>query len=103
MSPLGTPAYRTVVSLAESALRRGHEIIIFGTGDGVESMKNDIVGPSMLQLTKLRGGGRLLVCRESARRRGLSAEAGLIEGVKMSSLAEMVELLYSCDRTLIFG
>lgn len=104
MSPPGTVGFRTAVNLAEAALRRGHEIIIFGTGDGVENLKESAASPLANRLMGIREAGvRLMVCRESTRRRGLSAEADLMKGVETSSLAEMVELMDSCDKTLIFS
>jgi len=104
ISPPGIPGLQTVVNLAEAALRRGHDAIIFGTGDGVENLKKSAANPLASYLTRLMEAGlRLMVCRESARSRGLSAEADFIGGVEMSSLAEMVELMDSCDRTLIFS
>ncbi|MFB0543360.1 MAG: DsrE family protein, partial [Candidatus Bathyarchaeia archaeon] len=94
LSPPRARGLHTVVNLAEAALRRGHEGIIFCTGDGVENMRKDRVDPLTPRLSRLLGEGvRVLVCRESARRRGLLTEAGLMEGVEMSSLAEMVELM----------
>jgi len=102
MSPPETWGFRTAVNLTQTVLRKGHEVIIFGTGDGVESMKKNAansLAPSLMKLLKM--GGRLLACRESVRRRSVSQEAGLIEGVEMSSLAEMVELMDLCDKTLV--
>lgn len=104
MSPPGTPGFKTAVNLAETALRRGHEAIIFGTGDGVENLKKNAVDPLAPRLAELlEMKGRLLVCRESTRRRIPSAETDLMKGVEMSSLAEMVELVDSCDKTLVFS
>ena len=104
MSPPETRGLHTVVNLAEAVLRKGHEGVIFCTGDGVENMRKDMVGPLAPRLTGLLGEGlRVLVCRESARRRGVLAEAGLMEGVEMSSLAEMVELMDFSEKTIVFG
>jgi sulfur relay (sulfurtransferase) complex TusBCD TusD component (DsrE family) len=104
VSPHGTPGFQTAVNLAEAALRRGHEAIIFGTGDGVENLTEGADDTLVRRLTTIREAGmRLMVCRESTRRRGLSPEGGLIKKVEMSSLAEMVELMDFCDKTLVFG
>ena len=103
ISPPETRGFRTSVSLAEAVWRRGHKVIIFSTGDGVESMKKNVadsLAPCLMKLLKM--GGRLLACRESIRRRSSSQGSGLMEGVEMSSLAEMVELMDLCDKTLVF-
>lgn len=104
ISPAETLGFQTAIKLAEAALRRGHEITIFGTGDGVENLKKNSSNPLAQPLKRLiEARVRLLVCRESTRSRGFSADDGLMEGVEMSSLAEMVELMDSCDKTLVFG
>lgn len=104
LSPPAAGGLHTMVNLAEAVLRRGHESIIFCTGDGVENMREDMLGPLAPRLTRLIGEGvRVLVCRESARRRGALTGVGLREGVEMSSLAEMVELIDFSEKTIVFG
>jgi len=104
LSSPGGHGVTTTSKLAEAALRRGHEVNIFFTGEGVENLRRDAEGPSARLLAKLAAGGvRVLACRESARRKGLLTEGDLVEGAEMSSLAGMVELMDSSDRTLVFG
>jgi len=103
LSPPRTLGFLTVVNLAEAALRRGHEVVIFGTGDGVENLRKSVaplLAPHIMRL--IEAGVRLLACRESMRSRGLSAGSDLMENVKVSSLAEMVELMDFCDKTIVF-
>ena len=104
LSPSGTRGPLTAVKLAEAALRRGYQGIIFCTGDGVENLRRGTASPLAARLTRLiRGGARLMVCRESARRRGLLKGAGLMKGVEISSLGGLVELMDSSERALVFG
>ena len=104
LSPPRSRGLHTAVNLAYAALGRGHESIIFCTGDGVENVRENKIGLLSLPLARLiEKGLKVMVCRESARRRGLLTGVDLINGVKRSSLAEMVELMDSCERTLVFG
>lgn len=86
---------------AEAAVGRGHGVMAFFHMDGVRLLKASQAADCFGSLVPL--GVRLLVCRTSAKERGLESEGNLMEGVVMSSLSELVEMLERCDRALFFG
>jgi len=94
---------KTALNLSEAALRKGHGVIVFMTGDGALHAAQDMAESMALKMKQLvERGMQLVACRESLRQKGLHHEERLLEGVRISSLAEMVDLMDSSDKTLVF-
>ncbi|MEM2893039.1 MAG: DsrE family protein [Candidatus Bathyarchaeia archaeon] len=88
-------AVRGLRGISSASVKRGHSVIIFFTGDGVNHLREEGM------LNKLSSMGvRLLACRTSARERKVALEGTLREVVEISSLSMLVELLETCDRAL---
>jgi sulfur relay (sulfurtransferase) complex TusBCD TusD component (DsrE family) len=93
----------TVYELAKAALEEGHEATVFCDVEATYNlMKNQTMSANKIaQLIKQ--GVKVLVCRESARVRGIDTKGGLIEGVVESSLGKLAELMEQNDRVVSFG
>jgi sulfur relay (sulfurtransferase) complex TusBCD TusD component (DsrE family) len=105
-SPIQFQNTDTVFSFAEAAVKLGHEVTVFCDLDGVYNLKASQVLPDeetpaakIEQLVKK--GVEVLACMESARLRGIT-DKELIQGVKESSLARLVELMEESDRIVAF-
>ena len=95
---------KTALGLSEAALERGHTVTVFLTGNGTLNASQSSAETFSSTVKRLIEKGMIwLACRESLRQRGLASEGSLIPGVRVSSLAEMVETMESSDKTLIFG
>ena len=80
----------------------GHEVTIFFDADATHNLvANQTVANRIAGLIKQ--GVRVLVCRESARSRGINTEKDLIEGVVESSLGGLTDLMGKHDRIIAFG
>jgi sulfur relay (sulfurtransferase) complex TusBCD TusD component (DsrE family) len=93
----------TVYELAKAAVEEGHEATVFCDVEATYNlMKNQTTTAGKIdQLIKQ--GVKVLVCRESARVRGIDTKSGLIEGVVESSLGKLAELMEQNDRVISFG
>ena len=101
--PMQSQNTDTVYELAKAAVEEGHEATIFCDVEAAYNlMKNQTTTASKIaQLIKQ--GVKVLICRESARVRGIDTKGGLIEGVVESSLGKLAELMEQNDRVVSFG
>ncbi len=101
--PLQSENTDTVCTLANAAVEEGHKVTVFFD---VEAIYNLLDGEST-QKAKIadliKKGAKVLLCRESARIRGIDAKSGFIEGVVESSLGKLAELMEEQDRIIAFG
>jgi len=98
----------TIYEFAKAAVEMGHEVTVFCDTDATYNLMASQVLPNqttpaskIAQLIKT--GVRVLVCRESARLRGIDLQKNLIEGVVESSLGRLTELMEKHDRIVAFG
>lgn len=91
----------SAICLADIAVRRGHEVAVFFHMGGVHLLR---APQASIRLSYLASQGvRLLVCRTSAKARGIESEDELPDEAEMSSLRHLIELLDRCDRALFLG
>jgi sulfur relay (sulfurtransferase) complex TusBCD TusD component (DsrE family) len=94
-------AENTLTGLADAALSRDHEVTLFF---GDRSVSLLVPRDDEKDFTELQSRGTsLLVCRTSVATSGIPSSGGLIEGVKMSSLGELVDLMEDHDRVIFLG
>ncbi len=93
-------AENTLAGLADAALSRGHEVTLFFSDRSVRLL----VPRDEKDYTEFSSrGSRLLVCRTAVTTRGVPSLGGFIEGVEMSSLGELVDLMDDHDRMIFVG
>ena len=89
------------MGLADAALSRDHEVTLFFSDRSVR-----LLAPrdDEKDYTKFSSRGtRLLACRTSVATSGVPSSGGFIEGVEMSSLGELVDLMDDHDRVIFVG
>jgi len=106
--PMQSQNTDTVYELAKAALEMGHEVTVFCDIDATYNLMASQILPDqttpaskVAQLVKK--GVHVLVCRESARLRGIDVQKNLIKGVDESSLGKLTELMEEHDRIVAFG
>ncbi len=94
-------AENTLTGLADAALSRDHEVTLFFSDSSVRLLvsRDDERDYTGFQSR----GSRLLVCRTSVATSGVPSSGGFIEGVEMSSLGELVDLMDDHDRLIFVG
>jgi len=107
-APLQSQNTDTVYELAKAAVEMGHEVTVFCDVDATYNLLASQILPNqttpaakIAQLIKM--GVKVLVCRESARLRGIDVQKNLIEGVVESSLGRLAEMMEQHDRVVAFG
>ena len=105
-SPIQFQNTDTVFNFAGAATMLGHEVTIFCDLDAVYTLKAsqvlpDIETPAAKVAQLLEKGVQVLACMESARLRGI-VKKELVQGVRESSLARLVELMEESDRVVAF-
>lgn len=103
-SPLEDQNIDTVYKFAKAAIDE-HDVSIFCDLEAVYNLAAGQVSPNQRtpaeKLTELiEKGVHVLVCQQSARRRGLDVEKGLIQGTIKSSLSELSQLVEESDRVV---
>jgi len=98
----------TVYEFAKAAVEEDNEVMVFCDVDAVYNlMANQILPDQRTSAKKLAElitkGVHFLVCRESARLRGIDSNKALIEGAVESSLGELALLMYQSDRVIAFS
>jgi len=98
----------TVYEFAKAAVEEGHEVIVFCDVDAIYNlMASQILADQKTPAKKLAelivNGVHFLVCRESARLRGIDSKKALIEGAVKSSLGELALLMEQSDRVVAFS
>lgn len=96
-----TATIETARGLTASALVRGHKVTLFFNAESVRLLEAGKMAEDVAGLVTR--GVRLLACRTSAQECGITSPEDLAEGVDMSSLGELVELMEDCDRALFIG
>jgi len=106
--PMQSQNTDTVYELAKSAVEMGHEVTVFCDADATYNLMASQILPGqttpaskIAQLIKL--GVQVLVCRESARLRGIDPQKNLSEGVVESSLGKLAEMMEEHDRIVAFA
>ena len=105
-SPLEDQNIDTIYKFAKAAVEE-HEVSIFCDLDAVYNLVAGQTLPNQRtpaeKLAELiERGVQVLVCQQSARRRGLDVEEGLIQGTMKSSLGELSRLVEESDRVVSF-
>jgi sulfur relay (sulfurtransferase) complex TusBCD TusD component (DsrE family) len=94
-------AENTLTGLADAALSRDHEVTLFFSDESVRLL---VLRDKMRDYTEFHSRGtRLLACRTSVAASGVPSSGGFIEGVEMSSLGELVDLIVDHDRVVFVG
>ena len=106
-SPLEDQNIDTIYKFAKAAIEE-HEVSIFCDLDAVynlmasQTLPNQRTSPGKLA-ELIEKGVQVLICQESARRRGLDVEKGLLKGTMKSSLSELSQLVEESDRVVSFN
>ena len=87
--------------LTEAAVSMGHEVTVFLSEESVSVVGSERGEEAYAGL--MSRGARILVCRTSVAASGLQSRGGFLEGVEMSSLGELADLMGSSDRTVFLG
>lgn len=108
-SPYTWHGSNTLVSLAATALDKGHEVLgIFFFVDGVYNVARDAtIEEGMLEIkTSLQAliarGVPVMICSACADYRGITP-AGAIDGVEFAGIGSFAEIVESADRVISFG
>ena len=91
----------TVHHLTQATVSRGHRVVVFFNSQSTRLLGSDRDSPHLPALSEL--GVRLLACRTSALETGLAPKVPLMNGVEMSSLGELVDLMADAERVLFLG
>ena len=98
----------TVHELAKAAVEKDHIVTVFCDIEATYNLSARQVLPGqttptskMAELIKI--GVQILVCRESARVRGMTTKEDLIADVVESILGHLTELMEQHDRVVAFG
>ena len=84
--------------LTDAFIARDYKVAAFFTGPSVNMLKVD-----QEELKSLPVGVKMYACRTVSRDLGFTKQEGLLHGVKMSSLGELVELIEEADRCIFLG
>jgi len=106
--PMQSQDTDTVFEFAKAAMEEGHEVTVFCDTDATYNLMAsqilpDQITPASKMDQLIKAGVHVLVCRESARLRGIDVQKNLIEGVVESSLGRLAELMEKHDRIIAFG
>ena len=91
----------TVHHLTQATVSRGHRVVVFFNSQSTRLLGSDRDSPHLPALSEL--GVRLLACRTSVLETGLAPKVPLMNGVEMSSLGELVDLMADAERVLFLG
>lgn len=91
----------TAFKLAESALKQGHQVTLFASGDAIHNFINQqnpkgILNPEEKFSELINQGMRVDLCGTCLQFRGIKAE-NRIEGASPSSLKNLFTLMDDCD------
>ena len=98
----------TVYEFAKAAVEEGHEVMVFCDVDAVYNLMASQILPDQETPAKklaelISKGVHFLVCRESARLRGIDTKKALIKGAIESSLGELALFMDQSDRVIAFS
>jgi len=98
----------TVYELSKAAVDMSHEVTVFCDADATFTLltrqtSSDKASPAGKMAELIAKGVNVLVCRESARLRGIDVKRDFVEGVVESSLGKLAELMEQHDRIVSFG
>ena len=107
-SPMQFQNTDTVYEFAKAAVEEGHEVMVFCDVDAVYNLVASQILPNQKTPAKklaelITKGVHFLVCRESARLRGIDTKKALIEGAIESSLGELALFMDQSDRVIAFS
>ncbi len=107
-SPIQFQNTDTVYRFTKAAVEEGHEVIVFCDVDAIYNLiarqvlpEEKTPGKKLAEL--ISRGVNFLVCRESARLRGIDSRRALIKGTVESSLGELALLIDQSDRVVAFS
>jgi len=106
--PLQSQNTDTVYELAKAAVETGHEVTVFCDIEATYNLLASQILPNQTTRASkiaqlIESGVQVLICRESARLRGIDTQKNLIKGVVESSLGKLAELMEQHDRVIAFG
>jgi len=101
--PLQSENANTACRLASAAVEEGHKVTVFFDVEAVYNLMKSQSDQTKEIEELIEKGAKVLLCRESARIRGIDIKSGLIEGVVESSLGKLAELMEEQDRVIAFG
>ena len=98
----------TVYEFAKAAVEESYEVTVFCDVDAVYNLMasqilQDQKTPAKKLAELITKGVHFLVCRESARLRGIDSKEALIKGAIESSLGELALLMDQSDRVVAFS
>ena len=107
-SPMQFQNTDTVYEFAKAAVEEGHEVMVFCDVDAVYNLMASQILPNQKTPAKklaelITKRVHFLVCRESARLRGIGSKKALIKGAVESSLGELALLMDQSDRVVAFS
>ena len=101
--PLQSENTNTACKLADAAVEEGHKVTVFFDVEAIYSLLKSQSDQANEIAELIKKGAKVLLCRESARIRGVESGSGLIKGVVESSLGKLAELMEEQDRVIAFG
>jgi sulfur relay (sulfurtransferase) complex TusBCD TusD component (DsrE family) len=101
--PLQSENTDTACMLANAAVEERHRVTVFFDVEATYNLMKNQSDQASKIAGMVKKGVKVLLCRESARIRGIDTKSGLIEGVIENSLGKLAELLEEQDRVIALG
>jgi sulfur relay (sulfurtransferase) complex TusBCD TusD component (DsrE family) len=101
--PMQSQNTNTVYELAKAAIEERHKVTVFFDIESTYNLMTSQSAHASKIAELIKKGVKVLLCRESARVRGIDTKSGLTEGVVESSLGKLAELMEEQDRVIAFG
>jgi sulfur relay (sulfurtransferase) complex TusBCD TusD component (DsrE family) len=101
--PMQSQNTNTVYELAKAAVEERHKVTVFFDVEATYNLMTSQSAQASKIAELIKKGVKVLLCRESARIRGITTKDGLIEGVTESSLGKLAELMEEQDRVIALG
>ncbi len=98
--------WETAVSIAEAAVEKGHQVLIYLYLDGVynplkrQALEGFDTMPKDSFARLIARGVRVIVCADASSARGLEADRSFIEGVEVGALPDLADLVGEVDRLI---
>jgi tRNA 2-thiouridine synthesizing protein D len=98
--------WETAVNIAQAALEKGHEVLIYLYLDGVynplkrQALEGFDTVPKDYFARLIAHGVRVIVCADASSARGLETDRGFIDGVAVGALPELADLVGEVDRLI---
>ena len=99
----------TMYEFVKAALERGHEVVVYNTGDGVYNMMKTQVPEEEGAITPVKKlkelgekGVRFVNCAPCTESRGINPAKDFIPGGELVSTFHVIESIKECDRFIAF-